>query len=150
MWTSGKVKSSDKQGVKLWHPKFWGVIKFGQTILQLCLELIPKYACFRIVWKWKSFNCIQLYATPWTGACQAPLSMEFHRQIYWSELPFPPPGDLPNPAIEPRSPTLQEDVLPSEPQGNPRMLYLALQYILIPNVLQLWKLKLRLNNLPYN
>ena len=82
------------------------VIKFGHTILQLYLELIPKYACFQIVWMWKSINCIRLFATPWTIACQVPLSMGFPRQIYWSELPFPPPGDLPNPGIEPRSPTL--------------------------------------------
>ena len=44
-----------------------------------------------------------LCATPWTAAHQAPLSMEFSRQEYWSELPFPPPGDLPNPGIEPES-----------------------------------------------
>ena len=45
--------------------------------------------------------------TPWTVAHQAPLSMGFSRQEYWSGLPFPSPGDLPNPAIEPRSPALQ-------------------------------------------
>ena len=46
------------------------------------------------------------FATPWTvAACQAPLSMEFSRQEYWSGLPFPPPGDLPNPRIEPKSPS---------------------------------------------
>ena len=48
---------------------------------------------------------------------QAPLSMEFSRQEYWSELPFPSPGDLPNPGIEPQSLTLQADSLPSEPPG---------------------------------
>ena len=46
-------------------------------------------------------------ATPWTVACQAPLSMTFPRQEYWSELPFPSPGDFLGPGIEPRSPTLQ-------------------------------------------
>ena len=45
--------------------------------------------------------------TPWTVACQAPLSMGFSRQEYWSGLPFPSPGDLPDPGIEPRSPVLQ-------------------------------------------
>ena len=55
--------------------------------------------------------------TPWTVAHQAPLSMGFSRQGYWSGLPCPPPGDLPNPGIEPRSPTLQADSLPSEPPG---------------------------------
>ena len=47
---------------------------------------------------------IILFATPQTVACQAPLSMEFSRQEYWSGLPFPPPGDLPDPGIEPKSP----------------------------------------------
>ena len=55
---------------------------------------------------------------PWTAvACQAPLSMEFSRQEYWSGLPFPSPGDLPYPGIKPRSPALQADSLPSEPSG---------------------------------
>ena len=54
-------------------------------------------------------------AIPWTVACQAPLSTEFSRQVFWSGLPFPSPGDLPNPGIEPRSPTLKADSLPSEP-----------------------------------
>ena len=45
-----------------------------------------------------------LFATPWAAACQASLSMGFSRQEYWSRLPFPPPGDLPNPGIKPTSP----------------------------------------------
>ena len=54
---------------------------------------------------------------PWTVAHQAPLPMGFSRQEYWSGLPFPSPGDLPDPGIEPRSPALQADALTSEPQG---------------------------------
>ena len=58
--------------------------------------------------------------TPWTVAHQALLSMEFSRQKYWSGLPFPSPGDLPNPGMEPGSPALQADSLPSEtPLGSP-------------------------------
>ena len=53
-------------------------------------------------------------ATPWTVARQAPLSMGFSRQEYWSELPFPSPGDLSNPGIEPMTPALQADSLPTE------------------------------------
>ena len=53
--------------------------------------------------------------TPWTVAYQAPLSMGFSRQKYWSGLPFPSPEDLPHLGIEPRSPALQADALPSEP-----------------------------------
>ena len=52
-------------------------------------------------------------------ACQAPLTMEFSRQEYWSGLPCPPPGDLPDPGIKPWSPVLQADSLPSEPTGKP-------------------------------
>ena len=56
-----------------------------------------------------------LFAIPWTIAHQAPLFMAFSRQQYWSGLPFPSSGDLPNPGIEPGSPALQADSLPSEP-----------------------------------
>uniref|UniRef100_A0A452FS50 protein-tyrosine-phosphatase n=1 Tax=Capra hircus TaxID=9925 RepID=A0A452FS50_CAPHI len=58
-----------------------------------------------------------MFATPWTIACQAPLSIGFSRQEYWSGLPFLSPGDLPDPGIEPGSPTFQADSLPSEPSG---------------------------------
>ena len=72
-----------------------------------------------------SFYCTSLvfhsnlFVIPWTIASQAPLSMRFSRQEYWSGLPFPSPGDLPNPGIEPRSPALQVDSLPAEPPGKP-------------------------------
>ena len=58
-------------------------------------------------------SCVQLFATPRTVARKAPLSMGFSKQEYWSGLPRPPPGDLPNPGTEPRSLTLQADSLPS-------------------------------------
>ena len=63
------------------------------------------------------FSCVRLFVTPCTVARQAPQSMEFSRPEYWSGLPFLSPGDLPNPGIEPRPPTLQADCLPSEPPG---------------------------------
>ena len=66
----------------------------------------------------KLFSCVWLFATPWTVAYQAPPSLGFSRQEYWSGLPFPFPGDLPNPVIEPGSPVLQADALLSEPPGN--------------------------------
>ena len=59
------------------------------------------------------------FVTPWTVAHQAPLSMGFPRQEYWSRLPFPPPGDLPDPGIKPMSLALQADSLPTEPPGSP-------------------------------
>ena len=58
------------------------------------------------------------FETLWTATCQAPLSMEFFRQEYWNWLPFPPPGDLPDPGIKPESPTLQADSLPSQNPKN--------------------------------
>ena len=58
--------------------------------------------------------------TPWTVAHQAPLIMGFSRQEDWTGLPCPPPGDLPNPGIDPRSLALQMDSLPSEPLGKPK------------------------------
>ena len=61
-------------------------------------------------------SCLTL-ATPWTVACQAPLSMGFSRQEYWSGLPFPSPGGLPHPGIELRSPASQADSLPTELRG---------------------------------
>ena len=63
----------------------------------------------------KSLSRVRLFATPWTVAYQAPPSMGFSRQECWSGLPFPSPGDLPDPGIEPRSPALQADALLSEP-----------------------------------
>ena len=68
----------------------------------------------------KSFNLhLSNSAIPWTVAYQTPLSMEFSRQESWSGLPFPSPGDLPNPGIEPRSPGFQADTLLSELPGGP-------------------------------
>ena len=72
--------------------------------------------------KVKSLSRVQLFATPWTIAHQAPPSMEFSRQGCWSGLPFPSPGDLPDPGIEPRSPTLRAHALPSEPPRNAKLL----------------------------
>ena len=66
----------------------------------------------------KLLSRVQLFVTPCTIAHQAPPSMEFSRQEYWSVLPFPSPGDLPDPGSEPRSPTFQADALPSELPGS--------------------------------
>ena len=71
------------------------------SISSLCVSLLSR---------------VQLFATPWIVAYEAPPSMGFSRQEYWSGLPFPSPGDLP---IEPGSPALQTDALPSKPPGKP-------------------------------
>ena len=81
----------------------------------------PKYTLGKSLkerkWKCWLLSCVHLFANPWTAACQAPLSIEFFRQEYWSGLPSPSPGVLPHPGIEPRPSTFQADSLLSEPPG---------------------------------
>ena len=90
--------------------------------LELCIQVgisfLFSFAC-KVKVKVKSLSCVWLFATPWKVTYQAPQSMGFSRQEYWSGLPFTSPGDLPNPGIEPRSPALQTDALLSEPLGKP-------------------------------
>ena len=80
-----------------------------------------------VIW---SLNCVWLLLTPWTVACQAPLSMGFPRQEYWNGLPFPSPGDLPNPGIKRATPALQLDALLLRQQGSPQGTWL---YAFMPN-----------------
>ena len=68
----------------------------------------------------KSLSHVRLFETPWTVTHQVRPSMGFSKQEYWSGLPFPSPGDLPNPGIEPRPPAFLADPLTSEPPGKPR------------------------------
>ena len=75
------------------------------------------YVCVKV--KVKSLSRVRLFATPWTVAYQAPPSMGFSWQQYWSGLPFPSPGDLPDPGIKPGSPAFQADALTAEPRGKP-------------------------------
>ena len=81
-----------------------------------CMDEGMFSGCFKV----KSLSRVRLFATPWTVAYQAPPSMGFSRQECWSGLPLPSPGDLPDPGIEPGSPALQVDALPSEPPGKPQ------------------------------
>ena len=77
-------------------------------------------------------NCVWLFATAWAvTCCQAPLSRGFPRQGYWSGLPFPSPGDLPDPRVEPTSPALAGDSLPLSHQGSPSV-YLSIYSFLGP------------------
>ena len=75
-----------------------------------------------ILVKVKSLSRVRFFVTPWTITYQAPPSMEFSRQEYWSGLPFPSPGGLPDPGIEPWSPALQVDTLPSEPRRKTKII----------------------------
>ena len=93
----------------------------GHCLLQkeVCIYIyIYTHIHIYIYMKWsevKSLSRVRLFATPWTVTYQAPPSLGFSRQEYWSGLPFPSPADLPNPGIKPGSPVLQADALPSEP-----------------------------------
>ena len=73
---------------------------YGQRV---CVCVCPRTRLCTCTW---SLSQVHLFATAWTIACQVPLSMEFPKQDYWSGLPFPSPGDLPSPGIEPASPAL--------------------------------------------
>ena len=105
-------------------------VKGFSIISEVEVDVFLEFSCFCLAWRILSITLIacekvkvkllihvRLFATPWTVAYQAPPSMGFSRQKYWSGLPFPSPGDLPDPGIEPRSPASQTDALPSEPPG---------------------------------
>ena len=96
---------------------------FLNTLSRFIIAYLPKSVCLLICncMHALSLSCVRLFATPWTASHKAPLSMRFSRQEYWIVLSCPPPGDLPNPGIEPRSPALQANSLPSEPPGKPSM-----------------------------
>ena len=86
--------------------KLWNEVLYST----LCpLHFVPK--------KVKLLCPVRLFVTSMTADCQVPPSMGFSRQEYWCWLPFPAPGDFPNPGMDPRSPTLQADSLPSQPKG---------------------------------
>ena len=87
---------------------------------QQCLPILPKnHPTSSLPGGGLATKSCLTFVTPWTVACPAPLSMGFPRQEYRSGLPFPTPGDLPDPGIKLSSPALQADSLPSELQGNP-------------------------------
>ena len=92
------------------------LIKALEFRFKYVLGVISSYPTVKV--KVRSLSRVRLFVTPWTVAYQAPQSMEFSRQQYWSGLPFPSPRDLPGEGrIKPGSPALQTDALPSEPPG---------------------------------
>ena len=116
----------------MFYPEFQLLTAEGQATYQL-------YTCVCVcVCVCVSYLC--LFVTPWTVAHQAPLSMEFSRQEYWGGLPFPSPGHLPYPGIEPRSSELQADSLLSEPPGKPTH-YIFVVKCLKPFIFQVEKLR---------
>ena len=114
-------KIKNQTNLDLFLNKQWNSIPVLKTVIENTLighRPDIKSAQSDLISEVKSLSCVQLFATPWTVAHQALPSMEFSRQQYWSGLPFPSPGYLPDPGIEPRSPTLQADSLSSEPPEN--------------------------------
>ena len=95
------------------HPSWVALHSMAHSFIDLVKAVIHVISLMKV----KSLSHVLLFTTPWTVAYQTPPSIEFSRQEYWSGLPFPSPGGLPNPGIEPGSPTLQADTLPSEPPG---------------------------------
>ena len=90
---------------------------FSHKLHYLISSNSPSYLLHKIFNNVKLLSRVRLFVIPWTVVHQVPLSVGFSRQEYWSGLPFPSPGDLPDPGIEPRSPALQADALLSELPG---------------------------------
>ena len=82
-----------------------------KPVLTYILNIV-RYICVYNIPEVSVKSHVPLFLTSWTVACQASLSMDFSRQEHWSGLPFPSPGDFPDPGLEPRSPALQADCLP--------------------------------------
>ena len=103
-----------------------GVITHLEPDILECKVGLRKHHCVQKLVEVMEFQLSEVaqscptLATPWTVAYQAPPSMRFSRQEYWSGLPFPSPGDLPNPGTKPESPAFQADALTSEPPGKSR------------------------------
>ena len=108
------LKQTDRTRLISFRRYFWQQLHVhvcsAASVMSSSLQLYGLFSCF---------SHVQLFATLWTAAHQAPLSMGFSRQECWTGLPCPPPGDLPNPGIEPMSPALQADSLPLSHQGSP-------------------------------
>ena len=103
------------------HYTFWKLFFTGDTII---FKNSWSYGFYMVKWKCWSFNCVQLFETPWTVAHQTPLPVEFSRQGYWTGLPFPAPGDTPDPGLgDWTQVSLQADSLPFEPPGKLALIY---------------------------
>ena len=105
-----------------WYPQGFGQVRRGCSWYTSALGRRGTEARIPHIHSWMNLSCVWLLASPWTVAREAPLSTGFSRQEYWSGLPFPPPGDLPNPGIELATlevPALEGKFFTTEPPGNP-------------------------------
>ena len=113
------------------------VVSEYSKILSCCLitvryYFLVSYSIWGKVWGGGVLSHVQLFVTPWTVALQAPLSMEFSRQKYWSGLPFPSPENLPDPGIEPTYPALTGGFFTTEPAGKPKNMRTEVNIIIFP------------------
>ena len=90
-------------------------VSFRSFVILTTLMCVCVCVCVRVL----SCSVVSNSVVSWTVTCQAPLSIRFPREECWSGFPWPSPGDLPNPGIEPASPALQTNSLPTEPFGKP-------------------------------
>ena len=117
--------------LNLFFSQAFCIFAYYGTMKEWCLPMVKNLPALWEIWVWSlgwedplekgkaTHSSILTWRIPWTVAYQPLPSMRFSRHEYWSRLPFPSPGDLSNPGIKPRSPTLQADSLPSEPPGKP-------------------------------
>ena len=118
--TPPDVVDDELSGVTLFSQLSVWIMQKAFTSMSLYTSVkIPPFFCIHT----QTLSYVQLFATPWIIACQAPLPMGFSRQKYWSGLPFPSPGDLSDPGIEPDSPPLQVDSFSLSHQGSPPTLF---------------------------
>ena len=113
-----KAHNGLTEKIVLWFPVYWCRVSSFRAFLTLVVFLFNFCVCV-CVCVWKSLSHFWLFTTPWTVAHQTPLFMEFSRQEYWSGMPFPSPGDLPDPGIKPKSPAFGAVSLPPEPLEKP-------------------------------
>ena len=101
----------------------WTFVNKVMSLYHQITSLIPLFCTVIFGMKSGSVNCSAVFDCfwPWAIALQVPLSMEFSRQEYWNRQPFPSPGELPDPGVEPQSPTSEADSLLSVPPGNPHL-----------------------------
>ena len=131
MGKSQRGESSDCLPMSLTDPStthVWNRLSDGQLRSELGPELLPKKQNIKFKHSQKkesSLSRVWLFETPWTVADQAPPSMGFSRQEYWSGLPFPSSGNLPDPGIELKSPAWQVDSLPLSHPGCPHWCQIA-------------------------
>ena len=112
---TSNLRKSCRNSTKFWYPSF----QFPQMLIfyHICFITFSLYV--RIVVVACLLGCVWFFATPWTVAWQAPLSITFPRQVYWSGLPFLSQEDLPDLGVKPRSPALVGGFLTTEPQESP-------------------------------